>query len=279
MKKSAALHRTGAAFTLLELLVVIAIIAILAALLLPALSRARDKSRAVVCLSNQKQVGLTRRMQIEDGVLAEEWYIREVGRSACWLCPCASATNPLVLNVIGQVSQGNFDHAWGPGHPASNPLRLIDGKSHWSSYTVNSYVATPYCWGENSWGNNLVVPGPFFRESQVVQPTLTPVLADGVINWVVVHPTDPPAKDLYLGLAGQGTQADPLYWDMRVMNIPRHGNRPRSVPRDWPANAPLPGAVNVLFYDSHAQAVKLDNLWQLYWGTGWVPPAKRPGLL
>jgi prepilin-type N-terminal cleavage/methylation domain-containing protein/prepilin-type processing-associated H-X9-DG protein len=70
-------RRYTAGFTLIELLVVIAIIAILAAILFPVFAQAREKARAITCLSNEKQIGTGLMMYVQDAdetYPVDQWY-------------------------------------------------------------------------------------------------------------------------------------------------------------------------------------------------------------
>ena len=115
------------AFTLIELLVVIAIIAILAALLLPALARSKQKAWVSSCLSNMKQVGLGMRMFADDN---EDRYPQS-GGSITW-DPTSpdSPTNGWMQQIYGYVQNTNVYHCPGNAQlPVKNqsPFNYFNG--------------------------------------------------------------------------------------------------------------------------------------------------------
>jgi len=129
-------------FTLIELLVVIAIIAILAAILFPVFAQAREKARAITCVSNEKQMGLAMMQYVQDNdetfpLLqyinpitggAQDWQwaiypyvkngdvVKQIGFGGIWSCPSFPRPQEAEYGINWELAR-NGAGTWAAGQP------------------------------------------------------------------------------------------------------------------------------------------------------------------
>ena len=260
IQKPVAADPARSAFTLIELLVVIAIIAVLAALLLPALARAKDRARTSFCVNNGRQLAVAAQLYIGDNAdrYCNTFVVQgdNVVRVAWFnlLAAYSGTTNLLLCPAFGYKPGSVIDTSY-PSAPAD---------AAFANYALNFYVggcSWPGVWPASEY--------PVARFAAVHNPSATVLLTDS--GTLAINTTDPnrcvttqspqkaggfvlddPADPT---IAGAINPADPNWCGPEL----RHSN----------------GRSMVTLLDSHVEVKKASD-W--YWAnTPWLDPARGGG--
>jgi prepilin-type processing-associated H-X9-DG protein/prepilin-type N-terminal cleavage/methylation domain-containing protein len=240
--------RKSAAFTLIELLVVIGIIAVLSAILFPVFAQAREKARALTCLSNEKQIGLALMQYLQD--YDETFPLDERNASQGEAVPTGGTASPsdpvpwfyVINSYIKNGTAAAFD-------PNLGKFELKGG--------VFSCPSFPNVSSRNyGISDSIAGEGPFSWNGYTLTPSLTLSSIQSTSDKVMVA-----EKGMFSGSTWSDVRFYSAEW--AYLSYPGQdltGDSDSGSWSAWPLSPSMPryrhqGTTNMLFCDGHVKAL------------------------